>query len=170
MTEQEAIWLSEYLKCWDATEAARLAEYKWPNKQGPAKKKKFAAEIKAVVDEKLMSADEAMYRFSMMARGDLADFSDAIKDGKLEKSNKSFLIKKLKTTKRLLQDGSTVTSTEIEIYNAQDALDRILKINDKAQDQPQKVVNYTADEWRLEVERRRQEAADTMTQFEDAQD
>lgn len=33
---------------------------------------------------------------------------------------------------------------------------------------PQKVINYTADEWKAEQERRRQEAAETMSKFEDA--
>lgn len=33
---------------------------------------------------------------------------------------------------------------------------------------PQKVINYTADEWIAEQKRRRQEAAETMSKFEDA--
>ena len=43
---QEEDWLNEYFQCWNATEAARRVGYKWPNKVGPAKKQKFADEVR----------------------------------------------------------------------------------------------------------------------------
>lgn len=175
MTDQEAIWLSEYLKDFNATGAAERAGYKWPNKQGPAKKAKFADEIKAIVDERLMSADEALVRLSEMGRGDLADFNDVLKTGHLEKSDKSFLIKKIKTQRRFIvgadDAGIEEVRTEIELHDAQAAIDKILKIHGKGEsDQPQKVVNYTADEWKAEQKRRRQEAAEIKDKFSDVSD
>lgn len=135
MTDQEAIWLSEYLKDFNATGAAERAGYKWPNKQGPAKKAKFADEIKAIVDERLMSADEALVRLSEMGRGDLADFNDVLKTGHLEKSDKSFLIKKIKTQRRFIAGnddaGIEEIRTEIELNDPQAALRDILKIHGK---------------------------------------
>lgn len=135
MTDKEAIWLSEYLTYWNATKAAETAGYAWPRRQGAEKKAKFATEIKAIVDERLMSADEAMVRLSEMGRGDLADFNEVIKTGHLEKSDKSFLIKKIKMTRRFIAgaDGAGIEEvrTEIELNDPQAAIRDILKIHGK---------------------------------------
>lgn len=69
MTEKERIWLNEYLKCWNATEAARRAGYKSPEKQGWQKKEKFADEIKKRVNDIAMSAEERLITLSEIARG-----------------------------------------------------------------------------------------------------
>lgn len=63
------MWIAEYLRCFNATEAARRAGYKHPNVQGSQKKSKFADEISEALEEKAMSAEEAMARL-----GDIASF------------------------------------------------------------------------------------------------
>lgn len=80
-SEMERIWLAEYLKCFNATEAARRAGYAHPNAQGPAKKKKFAEEIDAALQEKIMSADEALSKISEAAKFDPSPYID--KQGRL---------------------------------------------------------------------------------------
>jgi phage terminase small subunit len=68
------VWLEEYFQCWNATEAARRAGYKWPNKVGPALKQKLRAQIQERLAQKAMAADEVLARLSEMARADLSEF------------------------------------------------------------------------------------------------
>lgn len=67
-------WLEHYFTCWNATEAARLAGYKYPNKQGPALKAKLKAEIDARLDEMAMPANEVLARLGKIAQANIADF------------------------------------------------------------------------------------------------
>ena len=63
-------FVEEYLKCWNATEAARRADYKHPNTQGPRLLVDVC--IKALIQERLdelhMSADEVLKRLADIAR------------------------------------------------------------------------------------------------------
>lgn len=81
MTRKQRKWLAEYLKCWNATEAARRAGYKWPNKQGPANLKTLAAEVQAALDKAAMSADEALTRLAERARFDVGPYLKAAEEG-----------------------------------------------------------------------------------------
>lgn len=69
-SDMERVWLAEYLKCFDATAAARKAGYKWPGRVGWQKKEKFAKEIDAAIQEKILSADEALSLISDAATFD----------------------------------------------------------------------------------------------------
>lgn len=124
-SQQEQVWLAEYYQCWNSTEAARRANYKWPNKIGPAKKKKFAQEIEAYIAELTMSADEALMRLSYQARSSMADFVDISPSGQLridlvkaEKLDSLDLIKRLKLGKDQLGNDTV----DIELHDAQSAL------------------------------------------------
>lgn len=133
-TQKEQVWITEYKKCWNATEAARRAGYKWPDRQGQEKKAKFAAEIKAFLDEKIMSADEALLLLSDQARADISDFLkfyDGVKDPFIDLSSAKdkgvlHLVKKIKYNDK--------GQPEIELYDAQAALRDILKIHGKFKD------------------------------------
>ena len=74
VTKKERVWLEEYLQCWNGTEAARRAGYKWPDRIGTQKMTKFADQIQARIAEKVMSADEALVRLSEIARGTWAEY------------------------------------------------------------------------------------------------
>jgi hypothetical protein len=123
-TRKEQVWLEEYLQCWNATEAARRAGYKWPNKYGPTKLAKFADEIAQRLRDKTMDADEVLARLADQARGNLADFIDTSVRGGMpdfesaEKRGLMHLLKSVTWTK----DG-----VRIELYNAQAALVHIGK-------------------------------------------
>lgn len=67
-------WLEYYFKCWNATEAARLAGYKWPNPRGPELKKKLQPEIDARLAEMAMPANEVLARLGKIAQADISDF------------------------------------------------------------------------------------------------
>lgn len=131
MTAKEKIWFSEYLKCWNASEAARRAEYKWPDKAGQKLKAKFTAEIKARIDEKIMSADEAMILLSDQARGSLAEFADVQLLADLKEHPKAHLVKTLTTDVYEDKAGKIHYKTRFELYDAQAALRDILRIHGK---------------------------------------
>ena len=73
-SDKERIWLTEYLECWNATEAARRAGYAWPEKQGPAKRAKFEDEISDALTQYAMGKEEAMARLAEIARGTWSEY------------------------------------------------------------------------------------------------
>jgi hypothetical protein len=74
MSEKQEIWLTEYLKTFNATEAARAAGYKWPNKYGAQLKEKLQGQIDSHLQKKVMSRDEALARLADIARFDVSDY------------------------------------------------------------------------------------------------
>lgn len=115
-SSKEKLWKAEYYKCFNATEAARRVGYKWPNKVGPQKLKKFASEIEAYLEANLMSANETLFRLNSQARAEYSRYlmPDGTVDLKsLIQEGKGHLIKSFKETKHGLR---------IEFYDAQAAL------------------------------------------------
>lgn len=118
-TRKEQVWLEEYLKCWNATEAARRAGYKWPNKMGPRKLIEFGDEINQRLREKAMAADEVLARLAAQARGNIMDFIDTeVVGGKpdLNKAEERGLLHLVKTI------AWTKQGVRLELYDAQAAL------------------------------------------------
>lgn len=137
-SDMEEAWLTEYYKCFNATEAARRVGYKWPNKIGPEKKKKFEDEIRQHIDELVMSADEALILMTQIARGDLSQY--IYNDGdigieELKESGDGRLLKKYKRTRnsttRKNGDEFESETIDFEFYAADAALRDILKIHGK---------------------------------------
>jgi len=131
MTDMQALWLAEYLNPktanFNATEAARLAGYRWPNKVGPRLRQELAAEIEAFLAERLMSASEALDRLSQQARADIGEFASLQTSDDLTNHPKSYLIKKMKRHARRNKDGTLTARIEVELYDAQAALQLIGK-------------------------------------------
>lgn len=135
MNDRQRIFVSEYIKCWNASEAARRAGY---NGKSDVIGSRLLGDvsIKAIIDARLaeikMSADEALVRLADQARVDIGDFAKYFNlDGtfdlqKAKDDGVSHLIKKLKLT----QYG-----TELELHDKDFALDKIGKahglFNDK---------------------------------------
>lgn len=119
MTEKEQVWLNEYLKCWNATEAARRAAYKWPEKQGPQKLQKFADVIAQRIEEKAMSADEVLTRLADHAR---SDFGDALVIDQNYTGLDLQQLKDLGLTHLIKKFSQTKNGTVLEFYDAQAAL------------------------------------------------
>ena len=127
MTPKQQLFVEEYLKCWNATEAARRAAYQgsdatlavigWENLRKP----KIRRQIKRRLAERAMSADEVLARLADQARGSIEDFitfQEGIKQPflDLEKANEKkllHLVKKLKYNAR--------GQLEIELHDAQAA-------------------------------------------------
>lgn len=130
-TDKQTIWLTEYYKCFNATEAARRAGYKSPDKQGQEVKAKFADEIKAHIDDLVMSADEALVLLSEQARGSLGDFAAVQVLSDLEDHPKARLVKALASDVYEDKAGKVHYKARIELHDAQSAIINVLKIHGK---------------------------------------
>jgi phage terminase small subunit len=117
-TNRQEVWIEEYFRTWNATEAARRAGYAHPKSAGtenlanPA----IAEEIKARIAEKTMGADEALVRLAEQARAEYSAYfkpNGTVDLKKLLADGKGHLIKKIKPGK---------FGDEIEFHDAQTAL------------------------------------------------
>lgn len=184
LTPKQVRFLEHYLTCWNATEAARVAGYKHPNKQGPEllKQPQIAAAIDERLSEVAMSANEVLARLTDHARSDIGEFLDI--DGNLDlkrmkASGMTRLVKKLNTAKASGTspkggdwERETVT---LELHDAQAALNTLARYHGLLgakgnEGDPIHQVGMTLDEWRAEVALRRAQAAATEAQFDDAED
>ena len=139
-------FVEEYLKCWNATEAARRVGYGSPNNQGPRLLLNAIVQehIKQRISELEMSTNEVALRLAEHARGDIGNFMDIESIGyslNLDKAKKlglTHLIRKVKDRVVMTsnKDGEeTETHTlEVELYDAQAALDKIARINSMYKD------------------------------------
>jgi hypothetical protein len=134
MSDMQDVWLSEYLQCLNATEAARRAGYKWPNKKGPELKQQFADEIQAILQERIPSPEAVVSRVADLAMADLTDY--IMQDGSLDleamkADGRGYLLKKYKHTRnsgtRKSGDEWESESWDTELYPADSALDRLMK-------------------------------------------
>ena len=120
----------EYLKCWNATEAARRAGYSATSENSLAaqgsrllRSVKVANIIRKRLQASAMSADEVLERFAEQARNDGMHFIDGsgrIDFQLLKEAGKEHLIHKL-----YYDDDGILT--RVEFYNAQSALNTLAK-------------------------------------------
>jgi hypothetical protein len=129
LTNRQRVFIAEYLKCWNAAEAARRAGYSDESARYIGAENLTKPNIKTAIEERMqalaMEADEALYRLSDIARGTLADFMDP-ETGQLDlaqarEAGKLGLVKRF--TRTTFEGGETV---RVELYDAQDALKTIL--------------------------------------------
>lgn len=144
-SNKQKMFIDEYLKCWNAAEAARRAGYseKTARSMGCENltKPDIAEAIRARIDESQMSADEALLEMAMIARGDLTDLMDITTSGFIidlldengEVKSQAKNIKKIKQKvitilgKKSSDDDKEIVETEIEMYDRKDALKTILQ-------------------------------------------
>jgi phage terminase small subunit len=134
MRDKQRVFVEEYFKDWNATQAALRAGYAHPNKQGPRLLVNvgIAEAIKQRISEKAMSADEVLTRLAEHARGDMGDFLDIssvafqVDLDRAKDLGITHLIKKVKmrTTTTLSKEGveTETHDIEIELYDAHAAL------------------------------------------------
>lgn len=152
LSKKHLKFINEYLTCWNGTQAYMRV---YPKAQYQSamvgasdllSNPKIAAVISDRLAQEQMGADEAIKLLADMARGDVAKLMDVSGVGfnldmaKAEKYGLTKLIKKVKqkTTiyqaKKESEEDREVTELEIELYDAQAALDKILKIHGKYTD------------------------------------
>jgi phage terminase small subunit len=141
MNNKRRAFVAEYLKDFNATQAAIRAGYseKTAYSSGPRllENVEISVAIKKALDEKQMSAEEALVLQADIARGDMADFMDSstlmLDIRKAKEAGKTKLIKKIKqrTVTKLGKNESDedveIHDIEIELYSADAAQDRILR-------------------------------------------
>ncbi len=140
LTRKQRVFVDEYLKCWNASEAARRAGYTEATAGSQGNRLLKNAEISAEIDERVkassMSANEVLERLSDFARVTMADFVDIPEnlDQRLPTFNllkairagKGHLIKKFKYK----AEGDF----EFELVDAQAALAQLVKIHGMAKE------------------------------------
>ena len=131
LTDKQRLWVEHYLECLNATEAARRAGYKAKN--GNLRHLGYTnlhhEKIRPILDdafaERVMSESEGKSRVALIARGDIGDLEEALKErtpsaivAAAKRKGVSHLIKRVSRT----QHGITV-----EVYDGLRALEMILK-------------------------------------------
>ncbi len=151
MNDKQEVFIQEYLIDYNATQAAIRAGYSKRSARAIGNrlltKDDISQEIKDRVSEKTMKADEVLTRIADIARGDMADLMDITtsgftlklmekdENGEFKVKDNTKLIRKIKqkvTTfiaKKESDEDREIVETEIELYNAQDALNTIAKLN-----------------------------------------
>ncbi len=144
LTRKQQVFIDEYLKCFNGAEAARRAGYSDKTARQTASdllaEDYISEQIQARLAEVHMSADEALEILAAHARGDIGKFADRLGQLDLQAAKEagiSRLIKKFKQ-KTVTKIGKSDTDedveihdVEIELYDAQSAAEKILKIHGK---------------------------------------
>lgn len=147
LTRKQQVFVAEYIRCWNASEAARRAGYSQRTAGSIGAENLTKPEIQEAIQAKLaevhMSADEALKLQADIARADVGDIMEATTFGynfdmrKAKETGFTKLIKKVKQkTVTIMGKGEDSEDTEIhtleiELYDAQAAIRDVLKIHGK---------------------------------------
>ena len=149
LNKAQQVFVSEYLKLFNATEAYLVAYPKSKRDSARANAARLIAEdsVKAEIEARLaeihMSADEALKLMADIARGDIGDVIDnfgSVDMVEARKKGKTKLIKRLKQRtitkigKNKSDPDEEIHETEVEFYPADSAIRDILKIHGKYKD------------------------------------
>lgn len=144
LTRKQQVFINEYLKVFNGAEAARRAGYSETSARQRAEEllsnSDISLQIQARLSEIHMSADEALEILAAHARGDIGQFTDRLGQLDLQAAKEaglSRLIKKFKQRtitkigKKETDEDTEIHDVEIELYDAQSAVEKILKIHGK---------------------------------------
>lgn len=146
MNNRQRIFIDEYLKCFNASEAARRAGYQENTVRVVGPRLLLNVAIKEQIDQRIreshMGADEALKLLAAQARGDIGDMIDdnGLVDIRAARAKGlTRLIKKIKqktiTHIGTGDEGDTEThEIEFEMYDAQSAIDKVLRVAGKYKD------------------------------------
>lgn len=131
MRDKQRVFIDEYLRDFNATQAALRAGYSERTARSIGHenltKPEIRAEIERQIEERAMGKDEVLMRLADMARGDLGDFMDIsslafdLDLNSAKEKGLTKLIKKVRQTTVTTDDRETNT-IDIELYDAQAAL------------------------------------------------
>lgn len=133
LNPKQELFISEYLKCFNATKAAKAAGYSEKTAYSQGHELLKNPEIDARVKERLkaaaMEADEVLYHLASIARGDMDDLLDANGNLDIEKARKfgkTNLIKRVKS-RVMSTENTDISEQETEGYDRLKALELIGK-------------------------------------------
>lgn len=170
LTGKQQAFITAYLECRNATEAAKRAGYSEDSAYQLGYKNMHHAEIKAAIEQHFaavaMTAGEVLALFAEQARAKYAPYikeDGSVDLGGLVRDGKAHLIKSIKKTKY---------GTNVEFHSVEGARETIARVHGltdrgKSEEDPQHTVQWSVEEWKAEQEKRRQQAAEAMKAFED---
>lgn len=125
LTDKQQAFINEYLKCWNATESAKRANYKGNDVTLAAvgyenlRKPQIKEEIQRRIEEETMSADEVLHRLTRQARGTFGDVLRLAGSVPLMDWERAFETGAIDNVKEInFRDGSIT----VKLYDAQSAL------------------------------------------------
>lgn len=131
MNNRQQVFVSEYLKCWNSSEAARRAGYNGRSDVIGSRllgDVSIKAEIETRLSEIKMSSGEVLVRLANMGRSNIADFAHISKGSELiAMGDNAAVVKKFKHKKYYPKDADPYDEIEIELYDAQSPLINIGK-------------------------------------------
>lgn len=176
LTKKHQKVLDEYLLCFNQWRAYKSAFPTVTDESARSLSSKlfadvnFNAHLTARLNEAHMSADEALKRLADMARGDVTEFitpMGAFDIEAIKASGKGHLIKKIKQKtvtkigKTDKDDDTEIHDTEVEFYDSQSAIDKILKVHGRYSDAPIVNVNMS---WKEFVESTNRNTSDKQSE------
>jgi phage terminase small subunit len=125
------VFIEEYLRCFNATEAALKAGYSKRSAYAIGsenlKKLEIKTEIDRRIEERAMKADEVLDRLAQFGRSDIGEFATLEAGAELADHPQSRVVKKFKKTVITTKDGDLIENIELELYDAMSALQLIGK-------------------------------------------
>lgn len=123
LTNKQQAFINEYVKCWNASEAARRAGYSEKTARfigaENLTKPNIAEEIQRRITEETMSADEVLHRLTRQARGTFGDVLKLAGSIPLIDWQRAFETGAIDNVKEVnFKDGSIT----VKLYDAQSAL------------------------------------------------
>jgi hypothetical protein len=132
LTDKQALFITEYLKSFNAAEAARLAGYKGRSDVEGARLLVILSDYleDARPSNSIMSPEEVLAELSIIGRGDMGSFIDdnslSINLNSDKARSKMRLVKKIKYT-TFANDDSQTDTVEFELYDKVKALELLGK-------------------------------------------
>jgi phage terminase small subunit len=138
LTDKQEMFVIEYLKCFNATKAAKAAGYSEKTAYSIGSellnKPEVTSRIRAYMEKHAMSAHEVLFHLGQIARGDMDDIIDSkgsIDMFKAREAGRTNLIKRVKTKSITTADkdgeGSDIFESDTEAYDRMKALELIGK-------------------------------------------
>lgn len=170
LTAKQQAFVLAYLECRNATEAAKRAGYSEDSAYQLGYKNMQHPDIKAAIEQHFaaaaMTAGEVLALFAEQARAEYAPYikeDGSVDLAQMVRDGKAHLIKSIKDTRY---------GKNIEFHDPVSARETIARVHGltdrgKSEDDPQHIVQWGVEEWKAEQEKRRQQAAEAMANFED---
>lgn len=137
LTPKQLAWANAYLETFNKTEAARRAGYEGNDVTLASvgyenfRKPQIEEYLRDRLNEKVMSADEALALLSEQARGSLGEFAEVQVLADLEDHPKARLVKSLTSDVYEDKAGKVHYKARIELYDSQSAIVNVLKVHGK---------------------------------------
>lgn len=137
LTIKQRLFIDHYIVCMNGTEAARRAGYNGDDvtlastASQNLRNHKITREIDRRLNSFSMSANEVLIRLTDIARGDIGDVIGAVGNADIteaKRRGKSHIVKRFKSKTFTTDDGET-HETEVEMYDALDALKTLAKFH-----------------------------------------